>query len=262
MKNIIAITTLLAAGTALANAETAIVAENFFGTSNQTATLKTDIFNDKWKSSETSGNVFSETESWFGPVWNYGLKPGVGDSLSSGVLYYNNNSEQAPQPGNEPSITYDAQSGLASIGGIMATSKGETVAVFWNEITTAQLSSVTDLQLNFTSVDPSFDVAVFYLEDGSSKPSDVKRLALENVTTASSQTLSLDVSQIAKTDDGALKGGKFVLAMRNTGTTWINGKMNNLSWTGTAIPEPSAFGLLAGLGALALAAARRRRSRK
>ncbi|MGN0860627.1 MAG: PEP-CTERM sorting domain-containing protein, partial [Candidatus Spyradosoma sp.] len=41
-----------------------------------------------------------------------------------------------------------------------------------------------------------------------------------------------------------------------------NGTYNALSISGIVIPEPSAFGLLAGAGALALVAARRRRTKK
>lgn len=264
MKNIITITSLLAAGTALANAETIIVAEDFFGTSSQDATFKGGDwgkpFNGTW-TNETG--VFGADSTDFSTVWTYGLTRETAASWNAGTLYYgtaNNNLISAQ--GNRAQLTYNAETGSVSIGNLPEANRGGQLAVFWNEITTEQLSSVTDLQLNFTSVKPSFDVAVFYLEDGSSTASDVKRLALENVTTESSQTLSLDVSQIAKTDEGALKGGKFVIAMRKLTGTWEYAGMNNLSWTGTVIPEPSTFGLLAGLGALALVAARRRRSRK
>ena len=144
--------------------------------------------------------------------------------------------------------------GSASITNIAVTGRGETVAVIRNTISAADLQSVTDLSLSFTVGSDPVDVAVFYLASGG-VGDDVKRLGLGNYSSAGEQSLTLDYSAIDATQDGT-----FVVAVRNVGNDWTYVGASDLTWSGTsAIPEPSAFGLLAGLGALALVASRRRR---
>ena len=67
---------------------------------------------------------------------------------------------------------------------------------------------------------------------------------------SSSGTLS---SNLSGTIDNLFLGGG------NYDYYKINSVIHNISWSTLAIPEPSAFGLLAGLGALALVGTRRRR---
>ena len=144
--------------------------------------------------------------------------------------------------------------GSASITNIAVTGKGATVAVIQNTISAADLQSVTDLSLSFTVGSDPVDVAVFYLANGGGAY-DVKRLGLGKYSSEGAQSLTLDYSAIDATKDGT-----FVVAVRNVGSSWTYVGANDLTWSGTsAIPEPSAFGLLAGLGALALVASRRRR---
>ena len=74
-----------------------------------------------------------------------------------------------------------------------------------------------------------------------------------NLTDANSVMLRVDgYDTLGLVSEGTtLSAGQAALVYKNKGLYLVSG-----------IPEPSAFGLLAGLGALALAASRRRRSRK
>ena len=258
MKNYITVAALLAAGTAFANAGVITIAENFFGDSNQTATFKGGQwgkpFNGIWTAdSDASGGVFGAETTDFSIVYSYGLS-GQAAGWDAGTLYYGTaNNGAMHDPGNSPSLTVSG--GSASITGVaVTTGQGATVAVIQNTISAADLQSVTDLSLSFTVGSDPVDVAVFYLANGGGAY-DVKRLGLGKYSSEGAQSLTLDYSAIDATKDGT-----FVVAVRNVGSSWTYVGANDLTWSGTsAIPEPSAFGLLAGLGALALVASRRRR---
>ena len=256
MKNYITIAALLAAGTAFANADVVTIAEGFFGGEDQNATFKGGEwgkpFNGTWTAaSDASGGVFGADTVSFADVYNYGLNGGAA-AWSAGTLYYGTSSNSViGDAANAPKLTVSG--GSASITNIAVTGRGETVAVIQNTISAADLQSVTDLSLSFTVGSDPVDVAVFYLASGG-VGDDVKRLGLRNYSSAGEQSLTLDYSAIDATQDGT-----FVVAVRNVGATWTYVGASDLTWSGTsAIPEPSAFGLLAGLGALALVASRRR----
>ena len=260
MKNYITVAALLAAGTAFANAGVITIAENFFGSSDTTQTAEFrggewgKPFNGNWTAgSDGSGGVFGAGTTDFSVVYQYGLNGGDAD-WSAGTLYYGTaNNGAMHDPGNRPSLTVSG--GSASITGVaVTTGQGATVAVIRNTISAEELKSVTDLSLSFKVGSDPVDVAVFYLASGGGAY-DVKRLGLGNYSAAGTYSLDFDYSAI-----DASKDGTFVVAVRNVGTTWTYGSASDLTWSGTsAIPEPSAFGLLAGLGALALVASRRRR---
>lgn len=258
MKNYITVAALLAAGSAFANADVVTIAENFFGSEGQNATFKGGDwgkpFNGIWTAdSDDSGGVFGAETDSFTDVYNYGLNGGSA-AWSAGTLYYGTSSNnQIGDAANAPMLT--VSEGSASITNIAVTGKGATVAVIQNTISADDLQSVTDLSLSFTTVGSyPVDVAVFYLANGGGAY-DVKRLGLGNYSSEGAQSLTLDYSAIDATKDGT-----FVVAVRNVGSSWTYVGANDLTWSGTsAIPEPSAFGLLAGLGALALVASRRRR---
>ena len=258
MKNYITVAALLAAGSAFANADVVTIAEGFFGSSDttQTATFKGGEwgkpFNGTWTAdSDASGGVFGAGTTDFSVVFQYGLDGGDAD-WSAGTLYYGTSSNNSVGAGNQPSLTVSG--GSASITNVAVTLRGATVAVIQNTISADDLQSVTDLSLSFTVGADPVDVAVFYLANGGGAY-DVKRLGLGNYSSAGAQSLTLDYSAIDVTKDGT-----FVVAVRNVGSSWTYVGANDLKWSGTsAIPEPSAFGLLAGLGALALVASRRRR---
>ena len=257
MKKYITVAALLAAGSAFANADVVTIAEGFFGSEGQNATFKGGEwgkpFNGIWTAdSDASGGVFGAETDSFTDVYNYGLSGGAA-GWSAGTLYYGTSSNsQIGDAANAPMLT--VSEGSASITNIAVTGKGATVAVIQNTISAADLQSVTDLSLSFTVGSDPVDVAVFYLANGGGAY-DVKRLGLGNYSSEGAQSLTLNYSAIDTTKDGT-----FVVAVRNVGSSWTYVGANDLTWSGTsAIPEPSAFGLLAGLGALALVASRRRR---
>lgn len=257
MKNYITVAALLAAGSAFANADVVTIAEGFFGGEDQNATFKGGEwgkpFNGTWTAgSDNSGGVFGADTVSFADVYNYGLNGGAA-AWSAGTLYYGTSSNSViGDAANAPKLTVSG--GSASITNIAVTGRGETVAVIQNTISAADLQSVTDLSLSFTVGSDPVDVAVFYLASGGGAY-DVKRLGLGKYSSEGAQSLTLDYSAIDATKDGT-----FVVAVRNVGSSWTYVGANDLTWSGTsAIPEPSAFGLLAGLGALALVASRRRR---
>ena len=256
MKKYITVAALLAAGSAFANADVVTIAEGFFGSEGSTsATFKGGQwgkpFNGIWTAdSDASGGVFGAETDSFTDVYNYGLSGGAA-GWSAGTLYYGTSSNsQIGDAANAPMLT--VSEGSASITNIAVTGKGATVAVIQNTISAADLQSVTDLSLSFTVGSDPVDVAVFYLANGGGAY-DVKRLGLGKYSSEGAQSLTLDYSAIDATKDGT-----FVVAVRNVGSSWTYVGANDLTWSGTsAIPEPSAFGLLA--GALALVASRRRR---
>ena len=262
MKNYITVAALLAAGTAFANADVITIAENFFGSSDTTQTAEFrgyewgKPFDGTWTAdSDASGGVFGAGTTNFSVVYQYGLSSGDA-AWSAGTLYYGTASNKPVVSGNDPSLTVSG--GSASITNIHYTGQRATVAVIQNMISADDLKSVTDLSLNFTVSGNAVDLAVFYLADGGGQ-NDVKRLGLWDYSSAGAGThsMKLDYSAI-----DASKNGTFVVAVRLDGVAaWSGvGSVSDLTWSGTsAIPEPSAFGLLAGLGALALVASRRRR---
>ena len=259
MKNYITVAALLAAVSAFANADVVTIAEGFFGSEGSTsAAFKGGEwgkpFDGNWTAaSDGSGGVFGAGTTDFSIVYKYGLS-GKAAGWSAGTLYYGTASDNSVGDGNQPSLT--VSSGSASITNIHYTGQGATVAVIQNTISAADLQSVKDLSLKFTVSGNEVDLAVFYLAAGGDGD-DVKRLGLWDYLSDGTYSLDFDYSAI-----DAMKDGTFVVAVRLDGVdAWSGpGSVSDLRWSGTsAIPEPSAFGLLAGLGALALVASRRRR---
>jgi len=96
----------------------------------------------------------------------------------------------------------------------------------------------------------------------------VTQIGTQQTVTLSDTTTVHSVS-IASTDTLALSTSDSVMLVVNSikegssyGQKYGSFTVSDFSLTGTIIPEPSAFGLLAGLGTLALAVSRRRRSRR
>ena len=241
---------LIGVGALSAYAETIVFSEYWGEDKAQTAaTFYGSLFNDNWKDSGENP-VLKADKGWFGPVYSSGINTKV-----AGTFYYDNVGNSAPAKGNEPKIQVSNGTGSLSL---IKTGKGDTAAAYWSTISTGALSAVSNLSFSFAySKSTNVTLGVFYLEEGSTVAGSVKRLLLETVSAAGDYTY--DFTDAIKNADGELIGGTFVIALRNTGDNWSNPTLSDITWSGTAIPEPSTFGLLLGVAALALAGTRRRR---
>ena len=243
---------LIGVGALSAHAETIVFAEYWGEDKAQTeATFYGSLFNDNWNDSGENP-VLKADKNWLVPVYKSGI-----NAKAEKTFYYDNALNSAPAKGNEPKIEVSNGTGTLSL---VKTAKGDTAAAYWSTISTDVLSSVSNLSFSFTyrnNKSTNLTLGIFYLEEGSTVAGSVKRLLLETVSAAGDYTY--DFTDAIKNADGGLIGGTFVIALRNTGDAWSNPTLSNITWSGTAIPEPSAFGLLLGLATLALAGTRRRR---
>ena len=233
MKNIIAITSLLAAGMALANA-----AEIDLTPSSITTELKA--------SGITAANVWENFNvgAWHGTWENKYLKDQVGVSesrlnLQIGAAASNNSG------GNFAAVKFEVGESQIPVALSFDFTKGDQ----WGD--------------NISSFSCKYVCTVYgFSADGvSSVIGSWNKTDTVSMNNGSSIPVSLDLS-VDDSDSYVAYGLIF-----NSVDTSTLGEKAGLAATISAIkvstiPEPSAFGLLAGLGALALVASRRRRSRK
>lgn len=295
MKNIIAITTLLAAGTALANAETTTVHGRTYDTT-------VELTQGALKDSASSGSVAAIVTGRTGPN---GVYSGSTFTNTSALLWvkdegsYRGNSAttfNALMLGQGVTI-YGSVSSVDTIGKV-GLNDGQVITLSGDgfldvncdtisKISLASLTAGSDIYLN------SLGKLTFSSGQwGSSVQKDIYAdlLAGEAASTASNYSVqqngdyylvtrtlatgsnvdlstgvasfnfgdNLTLSDTALTLDSAVASnlGKYTISQSSSAITVTYVSAASL------IPEPSAFGLLAGLGALALAASRRRRSRK
>ena len=231
MKKIITITTLLAAGTLLASAETITLPESSdftwvngdstgFG-DNRQCVMSGDVL------SALIGKIPAGTDlvGWFG---------GVGQNKSQSE--YND-------------ITISSSTGF-SFKSRPALS-GEYV-MFGVDLT----ESAQSITLSFTS-DNQVSYSLWAYDETSSSVTQL----IGDTFEASAGTFSgtYDTAKISPSKIFAvwLENSKSSTVTELAGNTLVS--ISNISLSYTPVPEPSAFGLLAGLGALALAGTRRRR---
>ncbi len=283
MKHIIAITSILAAGTLLANAENIDV-----------TTTRTKI--DRTQATSVAGNTYTvSTGQVFLSGWNrsggtvatsFDINVILNGTGCVGDAYYDREITAALRLGDKATVA-----GQVTIGGdthIWSTTAENGIS---GNIVTADLDSTVTLMGTLTGTNNAQVSSSLLVLSGSS-------IVLPTLDVQQYASLKFDSSDIAFssiTGQGAvsfaenskinLKEGETLSIAAGTlafGSTTLTSSMDNdtllgavsdyfkgaaissVSFIGNvltieAIPEPSAFGLLAGLGALALAGTRRRR---
>ena len=277
IKKIITAAALVAASSALAGAAsvTLDLTSTYFGSSSQTATYYSSLFNTYTQTADG----FSNNSTYYGPAYNYLAK-----NQSAGTLYYKT-ANGGSQSANQPTIT--VSDGSVSLTVTTTSAQGANTAGYYNTLSTdTEFEGVTSFTLSFTAK-VSYDAATtdddgnttaettytgyfgLYYVDSSGNVTKVYSTALTSSSSAETTDYSIDILTVLGEDTVTeLLGGtgSLVYAMTGTDTAWkavtLSGVTLTATVTTTEVPEPSAFGLLAGVGALAFIASRRRPTRK
>ncbi len=227
MKNIITIATLLVAGTAFANAETPTVNwSELTLTEPSNATLSTGNSGFKWSDQ-------SSLENW---KLEFTLNTGDGKTIDANDRIFSTKSVAGPSSVSTKWQLYFSTPDKLNFG----YNSGNGVPASSSLSNASGLSYTSGNKVTLQFVKSSETSGTFTLTVGSaSSTATVSENILDAVFTPKPST-GEDYTRI-----------------------WTNGGKSTFSdiklYSGAVIPEPSAFGLLAGLGALALVGARRRR---
>ena len=244
MKNLITITALIAAGAIAANADTTLtLGANFSGLKWTQLTLTTP-----------SSNALSSGNSGF----NWGGEQGrLTDSWS--LLFTLNTSNTS---GKNPLFSTSATTGGAA--GLVLTLDCSDSASKKIELLNGNGGSSLGQSITFAS---GQNVMLTFLKYDEAKKMSTSKVGKFVLSTYNDKTLLQKAEFEVDSNQSNLiflkdsTGGSTINP--NTSRLWTNGGKETFSDIklayGSAIPEPSSFGLLAGLGALALVGARRRR---
>ena len=238
MRNLITAAALLAAGTALANAAAVTdVLTTTFSSAGDSAVTSITVTNDP---SDVSASVTGLTEG----SSDLSQMTGTGTVVADTTIITPNTNVGT---GNTWTLTLSY-----TIGSDSLTISGVT-------LDTVLFSSSGGVQN--TNVTRYFDLTLTIADSSGS-----------TVATYSVSDIALTGTGAATASEAVLSGSEVTLEASTTYTVTLTasqGESNSSSgcYIGLAgitytIPEPSAFGMLAGVGALALVAARRRRTRK
>ena len=241
MRNIITITALLAAGAIGANAETLLPGANFSSLNWNQLTL-----------TSPTGNALSKGNSGFN--WSGEPSSNLTDSWS---LLFTLNTASTSGKKDVFSTTQGSAGGAAGLvlGLDFSDTNSKKIGLYNGR---AQSGTLLGGTVSFTTGNNVMLTFLKYDDATKTSTSKAGKFVLSTYDgNTLSETANFEVDQNQQ-NLTFLKNGNTRLWTNNKAETFSNIKLAY----GSAIPEPSAFGLLAGLGALALVGARRRRKTK